>query len=117
VEEESGGQAAGRSPVDFGKQGLKRSMATEVHGVSIGLVSAGAHRHDSPLLAPTLKAAKEQVGALPERVNMNLDHSRGRGRTRTTLAGPGFTGEIARKGVPPRSGPARDGWWSATTPG
>lgn len=53
------GERAGRSPVDRGKQGLKRSVATEARGVPIGLVSAGANRHDSPLLVPTLEAAKK----------------------------------------------------------
>jgi hypothetical protein len=48
-----------------------------------------AGRHDSPLLTPTLEAAKAQVGSLPEDVNVDLD--------RGSL---GFTGEIARKGVP-----------------
>lgn len=42
-----GGERAGRSPVDRGKQGLKRSVATEARGAPIGLVPAGANRHDS----------------------------------------------------------------------
>ena len=62
----SGGEKAGRSPVDRGKQGLKRSVATDAAGVPLGIVSAGANRHDSPLLGPTLEATKDQVGALPE---------------------------------------------------
>lgn len=95
-----GGEAAGRSPVDRGKQGLKRSVATEARGVPLGIVSAGANRHDSPLLVPTLEAVKEQVGQLPEQVNVNLDRGYDSGKTRSALAELGFTGEIARKGVP-----------------
>jgi hypothetical protein len=95
-----GGETAGRSPVDRGKQGLKRSVATEARGVPLGIVSAGANRHDSPLLVPTLKAAKEQVGELPEQVNVNLDRGYDSDKTRAALVGLGFTGEIARKGVP-----------------
>ncbi len=49
-----GGEAAGRSPVDRGKQGLKRSGMTDGYGIPLGRVLAGANRHDSPLLAPTL---------------------------------------------------------------
>ena len=49
----SGGEVAGRSPVDRGKQGLKRSVLTEGAGIPVHVVSAGANRHDSPLLAPT----------------------------------------------------------------
>ncbi|TWG10996.1 putative transposase of IS4/5 family DUF4096 [Micromonospora palomenae] len=52
-----GGDKAGPSPVDRRKGGLKRSVATDAGGVPIGVVSAGANRHDSPLLRPTLEAA------------------------------------------------------------
>lgn len=95
-----GGERAGRSPVDRGKQGLKRSVATKARGVPIGLVSAGANRHDSPLLVPTLEAAKKQVGVFPEQVNVNLDRGYDSDKTRAALEELGFTGEIARKGVP-----------------
>lgn len=95
-----GGERAGRSPVDRGKQGLKRSVATEARGVPIGLVSAGANRHDSPLLVPTLEAAKKQMGVFPEQVNVNLDRGYDSDKTRAALEELGFTGEIARKGVP-----------------
>ncbi|MFD7282270.1 IS5 family transposase [Streptomyces sp. NPDC059862] len=95
-----GGEAAGRSPVDRGKQGLKRSVASEARGVPLGLVSAGANRHDSPLLVPTLEAAKAQVGPLSEQVNVNLDRGYDSDKTRAALAELGFTGTIARKGVP-----------------
>ncbi|MEU8152021.1 IS5 family transposase, partial [Nonomuraea sp. NPDC048901] len=96
----SGGEKAGRSPVDRGKQGLKRSLASDAAGVPLGIVSAGANRHDSPLLDPTLEATKAQVGALPEQVNVNLDRGYDSARTRALLDEFGFTGEIARKGVP-----------------
>ncbi|WP_327411588.1 IS5 family transposase [Streptomyces sp. NBC_01233] len=95
-----GGEKAGRSPVDRGKQGLKRSIAAEARGVPLGLVSAGANRHDSPLLIPTLDAVKTQVGPLPEQVNVNLDRGYDSAKTRTALEEFGFTVEIARKGVP-----------------
>jgi transposase len=93
-----GGERAGRS--DRGKQGLKRSVATEARGVPIGLVSAGANRHDSPLLVPTLEAAKKQIGVFPEQVNVNLDRGYDSDKTRAAPEELGFTGEIARKGVP-----------------
>lgn len=96
----SGGEKAGRSPVDRGKQGLKRSVASDAAGVPLGIVSAGANRHDSPLLGPTLEATKAQVGVLPEKVNVNLDRGYDSDKTRALLDEFGFTGEIARKGVP-----------------
>ena len=68
----SGGETAGRSPVDRGKQGLKRSLVTDGRGIPLHVVSAGANRHDAPLLGPT----------------------------RALLDALGFDGAIARKGVP-----------------
>lgn len=96
----SGGEKAGRSPVDRGKQGLKRSVASDACGVPLGIVSDGANRHDSPLLGPTLEAAKAQVGPLPETVNVNLDRGYDSAKSRALIAELGFTAEIARKGVP-----------------
>jgi transposase len=68
-----GGEKAGRSPVDRGKQGIKRSMAVDASGVPLGAVSAPANRHDSPLLVPTLKAASEALGTLPEEASVHLE--------------------------------------------
>ena len=95
-----GGDKAGRSPVDRGKGGLKRSVATEGAGIPLGIVSAGANRHDSPLLEPTLAAAKAQVGPLPDQVTGHLDAGYDSAVTRKLLAQLGFEGEISRKGVP-----------------
>jgi hypothetical protein len=49
-----GGEVAGRSPVDRGKQGTKRSVATDGQGIPLHLVAARANDHNSPLLEPTL---------------------------------------------------------------
>ncbi|WP_240167555.1 IS5 family transposase [Streptomyces noursei] len=95
-----GGQSGGRSPLDRGKQGLKRSIATDAGGVPLGLVAAGANRHDSPLLGPTLQAAMDQVGPLPDDVNANLDRGYDSDKSRILLVELGFTGGIARKGMP-----------------
>jgi len=45
-----GGEKAGRSPVERGKRGIKRSVAVDARGIPLGVVSAPANRHDSPLL-------------------------------------------------------------------
>jgi transposase len=47
-----GGQKAGKSPVDRGKQGIKRSTMVDANGIPLGVLSAPANRHDSPLLGP-----------------------------------------------------------------
>lgn len=57
-----GGQLAGRSPVDRGKQGMKRSSMVDGRGIPLGRVLAGANRHDSPLLAPTLDKLDDLAG-------------------------------------------------------
>src|SRR5215210_5990479 len=67
-----GGEKAGRSPVDRGKQGIKRSVAVDAKGIPLGAVSAPANRHDSPLLGQTLDAL-EVLGSLPEQVSIYLD--------------------------------------------
>lgn len=96
-----GGDKTGPSPVDRRKGGLKRSMATEEAGVPLGVVSAGANRHDSPLLGPTLQAATMQVGPhWPTNVTVHLDAGYDSDATRGLLHGLGLHGEIARKGKP-----------------
>jgi hypothetical protein len=96
----SGGDKAGPSPVDRRKGGLKRSIATEGADVPLGIVSAGANRHDSPLLGPTLQAATDQVGAhWPSQVTTHLDAGYDSAVTRELLDELGLHGEIARKGV------------------
>jgi hypothetical protein len=94
-----GGEAAGRSPVDRGKQGLKRSVVTDGAGIPLHVVSAGANRHDSPLLAPTL-AGLDKLDGLPDDVTVHLDRGYDSTVTRTLLDALGFDGAIARKGVP-----------------
>jgi len=45
-----GGEKAGRSPLDRGKGGIKRSMAVvDARGIPLGTITAPANRHDSPL--------------------------------------------------------------------
>src|SRR5205823_1249174 len=97
----SGGEVAGRSPVDRGKQGLKRSVLVEAKGLPIHIVSAGANRHDSPLLEPTL-AGLDKVAPLTTRQpgTVQLDRGYDSGPTRALLDELGLHGVIARKGVP-----------------
>jgi hypothetical protein len=94
-----GGEVAGRSPVDRGKQGLKRSLVTDGTGIPLHVVAAGANRHDAPLLGPTL-AGLGKLDGLPEGVTVHLDRGYDGGPTRALLDALGFDGAIARKGVP-----------------
>jgi transposase len=99
----SGGEVAGRSPVDRGKQGLKRSTVTDATGIPLHVVAAGANRHDSPLLEPTLTGLEKlerDVRDLPDSVQVHLDRAYDTGPARALLDTFGFEGAIARKGVP-----------------
>ena len=94
------GEKAGRSPVDRGKQGLKRSTLVEARGVPLGIASDGANRHDSKLLEPTIVAAKQQVGTLPADARIHLDSAYNGKPCRKVLDDHHLIGEIAAKGVP-----------------
>jgi transposase len=90
----SGGEAAGRSPVDRGEQALKRSGMTDGYGIPLGRVLAGANRHDSPLLAPPL----DDLGPLPDDITVHLDAGYDSDKTRTLLDERGLHGRIAHRG-------------------
>ena len=68
-----GGEKAGKSPVDRGKQGMKRSVVVDANGIPLGAIAAPANRHDCPLLEQTLDTL-EVMGKLPERISE--DHHR-----------------------------------------
>ena len=93
-----GGEKAGRSPVDRGKQGTKRSTAVDAHGIPLGTITAPANRHDSPLLVPTLEHASGSVGGLPEGASVHLDRGYDSFVTRDRLKERGLNAEIAKKG-------------------
>jgi transposase len=95
-----GGQKAGKSPVDRGKQGIKRSTAVDARGIPIGGVTAGANCHDSPLLVPTLEHAGASVGGLSERASIHLDRGYDSFATRERLGERGLIARIAKKGKP-----------------
>jgi Transposase DDE domain len=95
-----GGQKAGRNPVDRGKGGIKRSVAVDAKGIPLGTITAPANRHDSPLLLPTLKAASEVLGVVPEGTSVHLDRGYDSLLTRERLEELGLGWEISGKGKP-----------------
>jgi putative transposase len=50
------GEKSGPNPTDRAKRGVKRSLRTDAQGIPIGLALAGANRHDSKLVRPTLES-------------------------------------------------------------
>ena len=95
-----GGEKAGRSPVDRGKRGIKRSTAVDARGIPLGTVTAPANRHDSPLLGETLDAAAEALGGIPQRASVHLDRGYDSGTTRERLRDRGLDAVISEKGKP-----------------
>ena len=95
-----GGEKAGRSPVDRGKRGVKRSVAVDGRGIPFGSVTAPANRHDSPLLAPTLDAART-LGLVPEGATVHLeDRGYDSKLTRLRLLERRLVAEVSDKGRP-----------------
>ena len=92
-----GGEKAGRSPVDRGKQGTKRSTVVDANGIPLGTIAAPANRHDSPLLGETLDTLKV-IGRLPERVSVHLDRGYDSQTTREKLKVRSLTPMISEKG-------------------
>lgn len=94
-----GGEKAGKSPVDRGKGGIKRSVVVDGKGIPLGSVSAPANRHDSPLLAPTLDAAGA-LGLVAQGASVRLDRGYDSDLTRERLLERGLVAEISEKGRP-----------------
>ncbi|MGW7427020.1 transposase [Streptomyces sp. NPDC054813] len=70
---------------------------TDGYGIPLGRVLAGANRHDSPLLAPTLERL-EGLGPLPDIITVHLDAGYDSDTTRALLSERGLHGCIAHKG-------------------
>lgn len=94
-----GGEKAGRSPVDRGKGGIKRSTLVDGNGIPIGAIPAPASRHDSSLLDGTLDTM-EILGELPDWIRAHLDRGYDSNVTRQKLADRGLAAEISEKGKP-----------------
>ena len=94
-----GGEKAGRSPVDRGKRGIKRSTAVDADGMPLGTITAPANRHDSPLLGETLDTL-EALGPMPEQVSVHLDRGHDSEATRKRLEDRGLDAVFSEKGKP-----------------
>jgi hypothetical protein len=72
-----GGELSGRSPVDRGKQGTKRSVVTDGRGIPLAPVGAGANQHDSPLYEHTMRQIPDMIGPLPDQPCVHPDSKTG----------------------------------------
>ena len=94
-----GGECAGRSPVDRGKGGLKRSQLSDGAGIPLATVSAPANTVDHHLLPATLDALKD-FQPLPAGATVHLDAGYDYRPCRDALEQRGLLGTIAARGVP-----------------
>ncbi|MDN5742765.1 MAG: transposase, partial [Yaniella sp.] len=99
-----GGEIAGKSPVDRGKQGTKRSVMTDGAGIPVGVIAAPANRNDSPLLLPTLELLSRFNGHLPEQITVHLDAGYDSTKTRALLTALDCDWQISTKGEPLQAG-------------
>jgi hypothetical protein len=111
-----GGEVAGRSPVDRGKQGRKRSVLTEGAGLPLHLIAAGANRHDAPLLEPTLDGL-DKLDRLPDEPTVHLDAPTTAVAAATCSTRSPSTAPSPAGASRPRSRPAPAGSSSAPTAG
>lgn len=99
-----GGELSGKSPVDRGKQGTKRSVLTDGRGIPLGCVAAPANRNDSPLLRPTLEKLSRFGFHLPGQITVHLDAGYDSGKTRDLLTELGCDWVISTHGEPLQAG-------------
>jgi putative transposase len=94
------GKRTGPNPTDRGKDGVKRSLVTEGHGVPIGLAVAGANRHDMKLVRETLERLvierPEPTAEQPQ--GLCLDKGYDYQEVRAIVAEFGFTAHIKARG-------------------
>lgn len=95
-----GGGETGANPTDRGKCGTKRSLLTEGHGLPIGLVVAGAHRHDMKLTKATLQAVviERPTPAPADPQHLCLDKGYDYHEVREIVAAHGYTTHLRTRG-------------------
>ncbi|MFJ1550556.1 IS5 family transposase [Streptomyces sp. NPDC088246] len=98
----SGGDCAGRSPVDRAKLGLKRSQLTDRYSIPLVTEPAPANTRDHTLLPATLDrftALETALGPLPERPRLTLDAGYDYRIVHDDLADRKITARIAERGA------------------
>lgn len=90
----TGGEGAGKSPVDRGKLRWKWSLATNVNGIPIGFNIGPANRHDMVLVGDTLEAVDDH-GLLEEIDVLHVDRGYNNSVVRQQVRQFGIRGFIA----------------------
>lgn len=98
----SGGECAGKSPVDRAKLGLKRSQLTDGNGIPLITEPAPANTADHTLLPATLDryaALGQALGGLPEHPRLALDAGYDYRTVHQDLTDRGIEARIAPRGT------------------
>jgi hypothetical protein len=98
----SGGECAGKSPVDRAKLGIKRSQLTDGYGIPLITVPAPANTQDHTLLPTTLDrlaGLEEDLGPLPGNPCLSLDAGYDYSMVHQDLHARRITGKIAPRGA------------------
>jgi hypothetical protein len=96
------GERAGRSPVDRGEQGLKRSQLTGGYGIPVVTVTAGANIRDHTPLPETLDEfteLTEHLDHVPPRPALRLDAGYDHQPVHTDLAEREITPRVTKRGT------------------
>ena len=90
----------GKNPTDRGKKGTKRSVLVDEQGGPLGVVIAGANRHDTKLLRATIEAiVVERPAPTAEKPqHLCLDKAYDNPTGHEAVAATGYTGHIRRIG-------------------
>ncbi len=95
-----GGKKTGPNPTDRSKDGVKRSLLTEGHGVPIGVAIDGANRHDMKLVHATIASivVERPTPTDEQPQGMCLDKGYDYDEVRDMLQEFGFTAHIRARG-------------------
>lgn len=95
-----GGKKTGPNPTDRGKDGVKRSLVTDGHGVPLGLAIAGANRTDMKLVRATIESivVERPEPSAEQPQGMCLDKGYDYAEVRAILTEFGFTAHIRSRG-------------------
>ena len=93
-----GGEKTGKNPTDRGKQGSKRSLLVDEHGVPLAVVISGANTADSRLLEPTLRAIPiERPDPADTEQHLCLDKGYSGAPSEAVVEAAGYTAHVPDK--------------------
>jgi len=94
------GKKTGPNPTDRGKEGVKRSVLTEAHGVPVSVTIDGANRHDMKLVKATLEGIVVERSTRDENAEQGMCMDKGYDfdEVRELVKVFGFTAHIRSRG-------------------